>query len=64
MPALTVGAHAPDFKLTRLDGKAFSLQEGLARGPVVWHFSRSLVLPANTLSPFTSVFFRPIKTST
>jgi len=38
MGALTVGKHAPDFKLPTMDGKTFSLREALARGPVVAAF--------------------------
>jgi peroxiredoxin len=38
MAALTVGAKAPDFELSRLDGKLFILREELARGPVVVAF--------------------------
>jgi peroxiredoxin len=35
MGALDVGKKAPDFSLTGMDGKTFSLNEELARGPVV-----------------------------
>lgn len=35
MAALAVGAKAPDFTLKTLDGKLFSLNEELGRGPVV-----------------------------
>lgn len=35
MTALTAGTRAPDFKLQSMDGKQFSLQEALVRGPVV-----------------------------
>jgi peroxiredoxin len=38
MPALTIGAAAPDFKLNSLEGKAFSLKEALTRGPAVLAF--------------------------
>lgn len=38
MAALDPGAHAPDFTLSGLDGKQFSLSEALARGPVVAAF--------------------------
>jgi peroxiredoxin len=34
MAALTAGTKAPDFSLAGLDGKKFSLQEALQRGPV------------------------------
>jgi len=38
MAALTVGTKAPDFELKAMDGKRFSLQEALARAPVVLAF--------------------------
>ncbi len=38
MPALSPGVTAPDFNLKSLDGKPFSLQEALQRGPVVLAF--------------------------
>jgi peroxiredoxin len=38
MPALATGTTAPGFELKTLDGKAFSLSAGLARGPVILAF--------------------------
>jgi peroxiredoxin len=38
MAALTSGTHAPDISLIALDGKKFSLQDALARGPVIAAF--------------------------
>ena len=38
MSALTAGTKAPDFELKTIDGKRFSVQEELARGPVVLVF--------------------------
>jgi len=38
MTALTAGIQAPDFKLSTMDSKQFSLREALARGPVVVAF--------------------------
>jgi peroxiredoxin len=38
MPALSVGAKAPDFELRALDGKRFVLSEELAHGPIVLAF--------------------------
>jgi peroxiredoxin len=35
MAALAPGTHAPDFILHSMDGKVFSLQEALVRGPVI-----------------------------
>ena len=38
MSALTAGSKAPDIELKATDGKAFSLQEALSRGPVILVF--------------------------
>ena len=38
MAALATGTKAPDFELRTLDGKPFSLNDKLARGPVVLAF--------------------------
>jgi peroxiredoxin len=38
MTALAIGKKAPNFSLRALDGRNFSLQEELARGPVVLAF--------------------------
>ena len=38
MAALTAGMKAPEIKLTSMDGSTFSLQEALARGPVLAAF--------------------------
>jgi peroxiredoxin len=38
MTTLAAGTAAPDFRLETTDGKTFSLQEALARGPVVAAF--------------------------
>jgi peroxiredoxin len=38
MTALALGKKAPDFSLSTLDGRKFSLQEELTRGPVVLAF--------------------------
>jgi peroxiredoxin len=38
MAALTPGTQAPDFNLTTMDGKSFSLRDALSRGPVVAAF--------------------------
>jgi len=38
MAALTAGTKAPDFALTAVDGKKFSLQDALKHGPVVAAF--------------------------
>lgn len=38
MAALTAGTKAPDFSLRAMDGSKFSLQETLAKGPVILAF--------------------------
>jgi peroxiredoxin len=38
MPALAIGKKAPEFELKALDGKHFSLNDELVRGPVVLAF--------------------------
>ena len=38
MAALKAGAKAPDFTLSTLDGKPFSLAQKLSEGPVVLAF--------------------------
>jgi len=38
MPALAVGKKAPDFTLSTIDGKPFSLHDALTHGPVVAAF--------------------------
>ena len=38
MSALTLGTHAPDFKLTTIDGEPFSLAGSLLHGPAVIAF--------------------------
>jgi peroxiredoxin len=38
MTTLAAGTHAPDFNLTSIDGKPFSLRDALAQGPVVAAF--------------------------
>lgn len=35
MPALTAGTKAPQFELTAMEGSKFSLQDAVARGPVL-----------------------------
>jgi len=38
MTALSAGTQAPDFNLTSIDGKSFSLRDALAQGPVIAAF--------------------------
>ena len=41
MPALEAGVRAPEIDLTTLDGKEFSLDQALKRGPVVLAFFKT-----------------------
>ena len=41
MPALEAGVRAPEINLTTLDGKEFSLNQALKRGPVVLAFFKT-----------------------
>src|SRR6202021_4230072 len=52
MAALTMGTKAPDFELTAMDGKRFSLQERLAHSPVVLAFFKVSCPPCQYAFPF------------
>lgn len=58
MPALTAGKTAPDFKLSTLDGKAFSLKEALAQAPVVLAFFKVSCPTCQYAFPFYERLFR------
>ena len=61
MPALPVGSPAPEFKLTSLDGKAFSLSEALVRGPVVLAFFKVSCPTCQYAFPFYERLFQAYK---
>lgn len=61
MPALTPGSAAPDFNLNTLEGTAFSLQEALARGPVVLAFFKVSCPTCQYAFPFYQRLFKAYK---
>src|SRR5689334_20017720 len=61
MPALAKGRTAPDFTLNSLDGKAFSLQDALARGPVVLVFFKVSCPTCQYALPFYERLFQAYK---
>jgi len=61
MPALGKGRTAPDFTLKTLGGKAFSLQEALARGPVVLVFFKVSCPTCQYALPFYDRLFQAYK---
>jgi peroxiredoxin len=58
MAALTPGTTAPDFKLSTMDGKPFSLREALARGPVVAAFFKISCPVCQYAFPFLERIYR------
>jgi peroxiredoxin len=52
MAALATGTKAPDFELKTLDGKRFSLNEELTRGPVVLAFFKASCPTCQYALPF------------
>jgi len=61
MPALAKGRTAPEFKLKTLGGKNFSLQEALARGPVVLVFFKVSCPTCQYALPFYERLFQSYK---
>lgn len=58
MSALTTGTAAPDFTLPTMDGKQFSLQEALARGPVLAAFFKISCPVCQFAFPFLERIYR------
>ena len=58
MPALVSGVRAPDIHLASLDGEEFSLQEALARGPVVAAFFKVSCPVCQMAFPYLDRIFR------
>lgn len=58
MAALAAGKTAPDFKLSTLEGKAFSLKEALAQAPVVLAFFKVSCPTCQYAFPFYERLFR------
>jgi len=58
MTALTIGKKAPEFSLHTSDGRRFSLQEALARGPVVLAFFKVSCPTCQYAFPFLERLYR------
>src|SRR4051812_45217936 len=58
MPALDVGKNAPDFTLSAMDGKQFSLRDALTRGPVVAAFFKISCPVCQYALPFLERIFK------
>ena len=61
MAALAPGAAAPDFSLSTLDGKQFSLKDALTRGPVVLAFFKVSCPTCQYALPFLERLFEAYK---
>lgn len=61
MPVLSTGKPAPDFRLKSIEGKEFSLQEALARGPVLLAFFKISCPTCQYAFPFFERLFRTYK---
>jgi peroxiredoxin len=61
MPALTPGKQAPNFALTTTDGKLFSLDEALARGPVVLAFFKVSCPVCQYAFPYFDRLYKAVK---
>ena len=61
MPALTVGTGAPDFHLSSVDGKPFSLSNALLHGPVVLAFFKVSCPTCQYAFPFYERLFQAYK---
>ncbi len=61
MPALTVGAAAPDFNLAATDGERHALREALARGPLLAVFFKVSCPTCQFTLPFVERIFQEFK---
>lgn len=61
MPPLNVGTAAPDFRLSSVDGKPFSLSDALSRGPVVLAFFKVSCPTCQYAFPFYERLFHAYK---
>ena len=61
MVTLTAGKAAPDFSLTTLDGKPFTLKSALAQGPVVLAFFKVSCPTCQYAFPFFERLFQTYK---
>jgi peroxiredoxin len=58
MPALASGVHAPEIRLSFVDGKKFSLQDALKQGPVVAAFFKVSCPVCQFAFPYLERLFR------
>ena len=63
MTALAIGQKAPEFSLRTLDGRKFSLQEELARGPVVVAFFKVSCPTCQYTFPFLERLYKAYRNS-
>ncbi len=61
MPALATGTTAPKIELTTTDGKPFSLQEALKRGPVIAAFFKISCPVCQFTFPFVERLYQAFK---
>jgi peroxiredoxin len=61
MPALAAGKTAPDFRLSTLDGKSFSLKDALAQTPAMLAFFKVSCPTCQYAFPFYERLFRAYK---
>ena len=61
MPALVVGKSAPEFTLSTLEGKTFSLKDALSQAPVVLAFFKVSCPTCHYAFPFFERLFRAYK---
>jgi len=63
MPVLKVGKLAPPFDLTAIDGKKYSLQEGLKHGPVLAAFFKVACPTCQYTLPFLERLHQQLRAS-
>jgi peroxiredoxin len=63
MSVLKVGKAAPHFELTATDGKSYSLQEGLKRGPVLAAFFKVACPVCQYTFPFLERLYQQLRAS-
>jgi len=61
MPVLNVGKAAPPFDLVGIDGKNYSLQEGLGRGPVLAAFFKVACPTCQYTFPFLERLYQQLR---
>jgi peroxiredoxin len=63
MPTLTAGTQAPPFELTSSEGERFSLERGLARGPVLAAFFKVGCPTCQFAFPFIERIYQQFRNS-